>query len=358
MEVHGRTYDIALVDAIEEKKRIVDVDGMPLELRPIPDDDRPHALDPRVVEYARSKNAPADPSWHVRNFADERKSYTKPNQYFDEGTLSYKGFFCKFPDRWLFCHSWTPANHKPGSACLLYLHGGGFCTGLMEKYEPSLRHLADISGAVVLYPELRMAPDCPFPGPVDDADDMVSWVAQHADELGIDADKIMLAGDSAGGNLCNGAVLRHKGDGLIKGIVTFYPLVDAKVDTRDATWTYDEYPWLDEQATEAKARVDRIKDPILEHMYVLGDLDKLGDPLISPLHLDDVSFWPRTVMVSSEFCYLRLQDEQFAKKLFDQGVDVRCIRYLGMDHGFFEAGGTGPQAEDLCRVIAGELARL
>ena len=356
MEAHGRTYDPALVDAIEEKKRFIDFGGMPLELRPIPDDDREHALDPRVLEYAISKTKPADPSWHVRSFIDDRKSYSKPNQYFDSGTLTYKGFFIKFPDRWIFCHSYTPQNHEPGSAVLLYLHGGGFCNGLVEKYEPSLRFLADLSGAVILYPEIRMAPDNPFPQPVDDADDLVTWLAEHAGELGASPDRIVLAGDSAGGNLCHAAVQRHKGDGLIKSIVTFYPLVDAAVDTRDATWSYDEYPMLEEQAQWAKARVDRIKDPLLEHTYVLGELDKLADPLISPMHLEDVSYWPRTVMVASEFCYLRLQDEQFAKKLFDQGVDVRAIRYLGMDHGFFESGGTGPQAEDLCRVIAQELA--
>ncbi|MBQ6395612.1 MAG: alpha/beta hydrolase fold domain-containing protein, partial [Atopobiaceae bacterium] len=172
-------------------------------------------------------------------------------------------------------------------------------TGLMEKYEPSLRFLADLSGSVVLYPELRMAPDCPFPQPVDDADDLVTWVAEHAEELGCDPNRIVIAGDSAGGNLCYAAAIRHKDDDLIKSMVTFYPLVDAKVDTRDATWTYDEYPWLEEQAVEAKARVDRIKDPGLEHLYVLGELEKLGDPLISPMWYEDPAIFPRTVMVAS-----------------------------------------------------------
>lgn len=84
----------------------------------------------------------------------------------------------------------------------------------------------------------------------------------------------------------------------------------------------------------------------------------MTDPLISAAYCDDLSVFPRTVVVSSEFDFLRYQDEKFAKQLADAGVDVRAIRYLGCDHGFFEACGVMPQAEDLCRIMAKEIAAL
>lgn len=117
---------------------------------------------------------------------------------------------------------------------------------------------------------------------------------------------------------------------------------------------------MDEQRTEALSRVDRIRlaNNDLPPMYVNGDADKMLDPLISALFAEDVSAFPRTVIISSEYDYLRYQDELFAKRLQDAGVDVTAIRYRGCDHGFFEMYGVMPQAEDVCRVISEELAKI
>ena len=108
------------------------------------------------------------------------------------------------------------------------------------------------------------------------------------------------------------------------------------------------------------SRVDRIRlmNDDLPRIYTNGDAELIKDERISALYADDVSMFPRTLVVSSEFDYLRYQDELFAKKLQDAGVDVRAIRYGGCDHGFFETCGVMPQAEDLCRVIAEEIEKI
>lgn len=123
---------------------------------------------------------------------------------------------------------------------------------------------------------------------------------------------------------------------------------------------YDLYEIVDEQRAEALSRVDRIRlaNDDLPPMYVNGDMDKMLDPLISALFAEDVSVYPRTVIITSEFDYLRYQGELFAKKLQDAGVDVTAIRYCGCDHGFFEAYGVMPQAEDVCRIISEEIAKI
>lgn len=354
-----RTYDPKLADIIAEKAHVIDVDGLKLEIRPIPDDDREHVVDPRVYDYAMSKiNAPKDPNAKVPDFMDNRKTFSKPTCPFDEGTCEHELVMADLGDRWLPTHVYTPASHEPGSPCLIYIHGGGFINGLVEKYENSLRYLADISGAIVLYPEVRMAPECPFPGPVDDADNMVDWAIDHADELGIDPKKIGLAGDSAGGSLVCAAAIRQAAKGNVALLIHFYALVDATPEQWDY-WSYDLYPVIEEHAQAARNRIDRIKNAGDAAMiYVLNDKKKLYDPLVSAICTENMAVFPRTVVVSSEYDYLRVQVERLGKKMQDAGCDVRVIRYLGMDHGFFENGGTAPQAEDLCRVIAEELAKL
>ena len=156
----------------------------------------------------------------------------------------------------------------------------------------------------------------------------------------------------------NAVVLEGSHADRIKAVVELYPLVDGGPVPDE--WSYDLYEVVDEQRPEALSRVDRIRlaNNDLPPMYVNGDADKMLDPLISALFAEDVSAFPRTVIISSEYDYLRYQDELFAKRLQDAGVDVTAIRYRGCDHGFFEMYGVMPQAEDVCRVISEELAKI
>ena len=117
---------------------------------------------------------------------------------------------------------------------------------------------------------------------------------------------------------------------------------------------------MNDQRAEALSRVDRIRNANddLPVMYTNGNAEEMLDPRVSALFAEDVSAFPRTVIISSEYDYLRYQDELFAKRLQDAGVDVTAIRYRGCDHGFFEMYGVMPQAEDVCRVISEELAKI
>jgi acetyl esterase/lipase len=146
--------------------------------------------------------------------------------------------------------------------------------------------------------------------------------------------------------------------GCIKLVIEMYPLIDAG-PVPDA-WSYDLYPVLESQRDEAMSRVSRFLAPSdsLAETYTRGNRSTLLDPLISVIYCDDLSVFPRTVVVTADYDYLRYQGELFAKRLFDSGVSVRAIRYAGCDHGFFETCGVMPQVEDLCHIFAEELGKL
>ena len=258
-------------------------------------------------------------------------------------------------DRGIPLHVFAPRTRVDPAPLLIFYHGGGFAAGNIGQYENDLRYICDMTGCVAIYPEYRLAPETMFPGGLDDCLGTYDWAVKHAADLGIDPTRIAVAGDSAGGSLSNAVVLERGEEGRIKLLVLIYPLVDGGPEPDE--WSYKLYPSLEEQRAEAMSRVDRIRlmNGDLPGIYTNGDLDLIRNPLISALYADDVSMFPRTLVVSSEFDYLRYQDELFAKKLLDAGVDVRAIRYGGCDHGFFETCGVMPQAEDLCRIISEEI---
>lgn len=197
-----------------------------------------------------------------------------------------------------------------------------------------------------------------FPGGVEDCVKTLDWLVEHADELGVDATRVAVAGDSAGGSLTNAVVLDGSHADRIQLVAELYPLVDGGPVPEE--WSYDLYEIVNDQRAEALSRVDRIRNANddLPMMYTNGNAGGDARPEgVCPVRGGRERV-PRTVIISSEYDYLRYQDELFAKRLQDAGVDVTAIRYRGCDHGFFEMYGVMPQAEDVCRVISEELAKI
>jgi acetyl esterase len=356
----ARTYDKAIVDNIERGVRHIEEDGLDIELRPIPDDDRENVLDPRVYAYAHAKIMGAVKTVAMDDVVQMRGRLNKETHPFAEGEVASSVEIADLGDRGIPVHILRPASAKPGAPVVEYVHGGGWTFGRWEGYENALAYLADIAGAVVVYPEYRLAPETVFPGAVDDCDGVADWIRANAERLGVDGTKLCVMGESAGGSLTNAVVMRQMDKEPVALAVPLYAAVDSRPGI-PSYWSYDLYPVIDEQRAEAKNRIDRIKDATgAAEFYTHGNVRQMADPLVSGMCASPVvlSRFPRTVVVASEYDYLRPSNEMFARKLHEAGADVRCIRYLGCDHGWYEAGGTMPQAEDMGRVVAGELAKL
>ena len=353
----ARTYDRSLVDTIASKAHVINDNGLAVELRPLPDDDRPHALDPRVLAATLPKLASPGVDVAMDDVMAMRKRPIKPTYPIHTGKVTRATRLMWLAGRGIPVHIWTPENARADAPLFVYLHGGGFCYGCVEERDPMLSYLAERAGCIVAYPEYRLAPENPFPAAVDDCAEGILWLAEHADEFGFDPAKLAVAGDSAGGSLTNAMVMRLVDQLPVKLAVTMYAMIDAWPPTRNSDFSYDAYDHLPEQEAACFNRIDRIKNAGVEPFYVDNDLDLLKHPEISAWHADDVSMFPRTVVAYSEFDFLRCQNERWARRLQDEGVDVRCVRYCGCDHGFLERFATMPQAEDFIDLVAGEMER-
>jgi acetyl esterase len=112
--------------------------------------------------------------------------------------------------------------------CLVFFHGGGWVIGDLDSHDVVRRKLADEGELIVVSVDYRLAPEHKFPAAVDDAIAATKWIAEHAKQHGIDASRLMVGGDSAGGNLAAVvAIAARDGNGpAIAGQVLIYPAID------------------------------------------------------------------------------------------------------------------------------------
>lgn len=364
-----RKYDKKLVDVIREKQYYETVDGMDVLMKPVPDDDREHAMDPRLYEIASMKKKMfsnrAKGGFRLSNerYRPDKVTYDliETEIECDERLIDVNG--THMIDIFIYRRADIGDTVTP---VLIYLHGGGFTAGDIHLYEKQMQYIAEQSHATVVFPEYRLAPETPYPGAHDDCFATVNYIYDHAQELHIDREKLMVAGDSAGGALTNGCMIRDIRDGrhMIKKIYLLYPACDNRnyKEIPEYQWSYDRYPMLEEQSEIALSRVDRIKKAFDQgglNLYEQHFTDKINPELSAYSAPDEVlKQFPETVVNNSEFDFLRVGGEEFAKKLKRLGVDVRLVKYCGCDHGILDMLGTVVQAEEICLCMADELKAL
>lgn len=222
---------------------------------------------------------------------------------------------------------YTPDVRKPAPA-LIYFHGGGWVIGDLESHDHVCRSLANEVPCVVASVDYRLAPEAKFPAAVEDSYRATEWIAENAVELGIDADRIAVGGDSAGGNLA--AVVSQlardrKGPSLIYQLL-IYPGTDMRMGA----------PSIEENA-EGPLLTKASMIWFIGH-YLRGEDDKVN-PLASPLLTPDLGNLPAAFVLTAECDPLRDEGEDYGKKLEAAGVSVETKRYAAMPHGFFSFAG-------------------
>lgn len=205
---------------------------------------------------------------------------------------------------------------------LVYLHGGGLVMGSSRSFEPLARELAHASGAAVAAVEYRLAPESLPPAQFDDSYAATEWIAAHADELGLDARRLAVVGDSAGGSLAAAVALAardHSGPQLCAQVL-LYPGLDRDMGAASITSMPDA--------------------PLLRHediVYMHELVDRGGaprDPYQVPAYATDLRGLPAAIVVTGECDPIRDWGERYARRLRDAGVQTTITRYPGMYHGF------------------------
>lgn len=220
------------------------------------------------------------------------------------------------------CRLYRPST-QAGLGLLVYFHGGGWVLGSVETHDDVCRKLANAMGHAVLSVDYRLAPEHPFPVPVDDCIHALRWAHGHADELGIDPNRIAVGGDSAGGNLA--AVVANMNIVPLKFQMLIYPVTDA---SRRSTSYRDNAEGYRLTAAGMKWFCDH---------YLSGSSGSEVDPRVSPLHADNetLSTAPPALVITAEYDPLRDEGEQYAQRLLEAGVPCSLTRYYGQIHGFF-----------------------
>lgn len=236
--------------------------------------------------------------------------------------------------------------YRPSAArnlpVILFFHGGGFVLCSIDTHDVMCRSIALQSGAAVVSVDYRLAPESRFPGPLEDCHMALAWIAANATKLGLDAARIAVCGDSAGGNLAIATALlaRQRGPRLYyMGLI--YPMID---------------PACNRASVHTLAQGPVLSLDILRWFWecYLGEHGNAADPLVAVLQADLVGLPPATVL-TAEFDPLRDEGEEFAGQLRAHGIPVISRRYLGMAHGFASMPGLTPVAQHVIADLGADL---
>lgn len=227
---------------------------------------------------------------------------------------------------------------------LVYFHGGGFVVGDLNTHDNACRFLARQARTRVLAVDYRLAPEHPFPAGLEDAVAAFRFAVEHAAELGADANRIGVGGDSAGGNLAAGVARLVAGDG-----------------ERPPACQVLFYPWLDLAGKRASYRLfgdgfyltEADLDWYKAH-YVANEHDA-QDPRCSPLLAEDLAGVAPAYIATAGFDPLRDDGEDYAARLRSAGVRVALRRHAGLVHGFVNTTQVGRSGREAVLEAAGVL---
>jgi acetyl esterase/lipase len=235
----------------------------------------------------------------------------------------------------------APQGLLPG---LVYFHGGGFVSGTLETHDGIARALAQAGGCRVVSVGYRLAPEHRFPAALDDALAAVGHVAAHAAEFEIDAARLGVCGDSAGGNLAAAAVqaIARRGGPALALQLLICPILDYRGDTASRREFASGY--LVDQAT-------------LDHdlRYTLPAGTDAADPRISPLRALDLSGLPPTLIHTAEFDMLRDEGREYFERLQSAGSAVSYTCHPGMIHLFYGLSAMIPYAREAYEELGAQI---
>jgi acetyl esterase len=228
---------------------------------------------------------------------------------------------------------YSPSSSGP-KAAIAYFHGGGFVKGDCDTSDTTGWGLASETGAVVVSVDYRLAPENKFPAALHDCVDVLLHMQNHPSVYGIDASRLAVAGDSAGGNLAAATALwaRENGGPRLKAQGLIYPCLTDRLE-------FDSY--------KRNASAPGLTTQSMQGYWIayLGDIaGKSVDPMATPLIAKDLSNLPPTFILVAEHDPLIDDGVEYAAKLMRAGVETSFFRAERMIHGFIRARVTGPDA--------------
>jgi acetyl esterase len=237
-----------------------------------------------------------------------------------------------------------PAAPDAAQPVLVYFHGGGWVIGDLDTHDTLCRELALHSGCVVIAVDYRLGPEHRFPAAVDDCIAATQWIHAHAAELKVDASRLAVGGDSAGGNLAAVVALAARDAGNIP--IAFQLLIYPATDMRRTAPSHETngQGYLLTRDTIRYFHDHYITDPA-------HDLDWRSSPL---LH-EDLGNLPPAFVLTAGYDPLRDEGLMYAQRLSEAGNRATYICFDRQIHGFITMGRVLHEANDAVRMCAAQL---
>jgi acetyl esterase len=211
---------------------------------------------------------------------------------------------------------------------MIYFHGGGMSMGSLEQYEGLCQRMSAKSGVTIVSVDYRLTPEHHFPAPLEDAYDALTWVHDNARSLNLDAARLAVGGDSAGGNLAAALTLadRDLRGPPIRFQLLIYPAVGTSGHSQSMKMFASGYLF---GATELQEAIEQyVPDPA-----------QRGDPWALPIRQTDFHGLPPAFIISAEYEIMRDDIEEYGARLRAGGAKVEMHRYLGTVHPFLSMAG-------------------
>lgn len=230
--------------------------------------------------------------------------------------------------RRIFCRVYRPRTDRP-LPTLVYFHGGGWVWASVDTHDRLVREYAAAGDVAVVSADYALSPEAKFPQALEECAAVVRHLAARGAEWGLDGSRLLLGGDSAGGNLAlaTALLLRDSGGPALRGVLATYPVCDSDLDTQ----SYRAFG-------PGGYALTRERMAFYWNVYVPHPADRLH-PLAAPLRGDFTGFPPVLVHLA-ELDVLRSEGEALVAKLRAAGVAVEGETYAGVLHGFLRGTGT------------------
>merc|ERR1711981_932410 len=252
--------------------------------------------------------------------------FTEAENSCDQSTLSVPTSHDGAYDVTVLVHSPKALSSDKSRACIIYAHGGGVVGGTAAGYSGFLSHMALDCGVVVFNVDYRLAPETRCPNNVLDFYEVIKYVSSNSKELGVDSNRIAMAGDSGGGYMCAGAMVQlamKEESGIVKIAMPVIPMLDDYEFTCRLSMTKEE----SESALMMQKIWQAIAGPDFE--------SKREDPLLFPgkASPDLLAKMPPTIVWEDEFDMYITPATRFAHKLRTAGRLLEFVCFPGAKHG-------------------------
>jgi len=254
--------------------------------------------------------------------------------------------FVEARGRRIFCRIYRPVTGRV-LPTLVYFHGGGWVWGSVDTHDSAARSLAAAGEVATVSVDYALSPEAKFPQALEECAAVVRFVASDGAAWGLDTARLLVGGDSAGGNLAlaTALLLRDTGGTALRGVLANYPVCDSRLDT-------ESYRAFGGGAYGLS--IERMG--FYWNVYVPHEIDKLH-PLAAPLRAD-LAGLPPVIVLLAELDVLRSEGEALVARLRAAGVAVESETYAGTVHGFLRATGSVQKARDAVAAAGRWLKRV